>query len=155
MEILPDRQENCRSTQPSLLPPLPHRSSLPPLSLPSAPRQPAQRGVLVRRVEPTSPVSQVLREGDVVLRWGEGEGGAVCVCVCVRVSDCVHVTLHLSTFVSPCKHAPSLAHRIPLLPLLTLPARSDTVPRQLPRLHASASFLPFPPPFPSHKLPQL
>lgn len=31
--------------------------------------QPAQRGVLVRRVEPTSPVSQVLREGDVVLSF--------------------------------------------------------------------------------------
>lgn len=32
--------------------------------------QPGQRGVLVRRIEPTSPVSEVLKQGDIILRWG-------------------------------------------------------------------------------------
>lgn len=31
--------------------------------------QPGQRGVLIRRIEPTSPASQVLSKGDIVLRW--------------------------------------------------------------------------------------
>ncbi|PSC74876.1 Protease Do-like 9 [Micractinium conductrix] len=37
--------------------------------------QPGQRGVLVRRVEPTSPVSAVLKQGDVMLSFDEEEIG--------------------------------------------------------------------------------
>lgn len=44
----------------TLPPPIPAKHA-PPL-------QAGQRGVLVRRVEPTSPVSEVLASGDVVLR---------------------------------------------------------------------------------------